>query len=91
MKLSLTPMNIYSHAEANTRKTWVYLLGFFLFVIAAGWFMSYVLGSQIILWIAVILSVAGSFGSFWYSDKLVLSLSHAKPIEKKITQSSTAL
>ena len=45
--------------------------------------MSYVLGSQIILWIAVVLSVAMSFGSFWYSDKLVLSLSHAKPIEKR--------
>ena len=76
-------MNIYSHAEANTRKTWLYLLGFFLFVIGAGWFMSYVLGSQIILWIAVILSIVLCFGSFWYSDKLVLSLSHAKLIEKK--------
>ena len=76
-------MNIYSHAEANTRKTWLYLLGFFLFVIGAGWLMSYVLGSQIILWIAVVLSIVMSFGSFWYSDKLILSLSHAKPIEKK--------
>lgn len=76
-------MNIYSHAEANTRKTWLYLLGFFLFVIGAGWLMSSVLGSQIILWIAVVLSIVMSFGSFWYSDKLVLSLSHAKPIEKK--------
>ena len=76
-------MNIYSHAEANTRKTWLYLLGFFLFVIGAGWLMSYVLGTQIILWIAVVLSIVMSFGSFWYSDKVVLSLSHAKPIEKK--------
>lgn len=76
-------MNIYSHAEANTRKTWLYLLGFFVFVVAIGWFMSYALGSQVILWIAVGLSIVMSFGSFWYSDKLVLSLSHAKPIEKK--------
>ena len=44
--------------------------------------MSYVLGSQVILWIAVVLSVVMSFGSFWYSDKLVLSLSHAKPLLK---------
>lgn len=76
-------MNIYSHAEANTKKTWLYLLGFFVFVVAIGWFMSYALGSQVILWIAVGLSIVMSFGSFWYSDKLVLSLSHAKPIEKK--------
>ena len=75
-------MDIYSHAEANTRKTWLYLLGFFLFVIGAGWLMSYILGSQIILWIAVVLSIVMSVGSFWYSDKLVLSLSHAKPILK---------
>ncbi|OHA65996.1 MAG: zinc metalloprotease HtpX [Candidatus Wildermuthbacteria bacterium RIFCSPHIGHO2_02_FULL_49_9] len=74
---------MYSHAEANTRKTWLYLLGFFVFVVAIGWFMSYALGSQVILWIAVGLSIVMSFGSFWYSDKLVLSLSHAKPIEKK--------
>ncbi|MCH7605089.1 M48 family metallopeptidase [Patescibacteria group bacterium] len=76
-------MNLYSHAEANTRKTWIYLTGFFLFVIAIGWVASYILGSQIILWIAVILSIAMSFGSYWYSDKIVLRLSHAKPIEKK--------
>ena len=44
--------------------------------------MSYILGSQIILWIAVVLSIVMSVGSFWYSDKLVLSLSHAKPILK---------
>ena len=75
-------MNIYSHAESNMRKTWLYLLGFFLFVISAGWLMSYVLGSQIILWIAVALSIVMSVGSFWYSDKLVLSLSHAKPAIK---------
>ncbi len=76
-------MDIYSHAEANTRKTWLYLLGFFLFVIGAGWLMSYILGSQIILWIAVVLSITMSVGSFWYSDKLVLSLAHAKPVLKK--------
>jgi heat shock protein HtpX len=76
-------MNLYSHAEANTRKTWLYLIGFFAFVIAAGWFMSFVLDSQVILWFAVVLSIVMSFGSFWYSDKLVLSLSGAKPVEKK--------
>lgn len=76
-------MNLYSHAESNSRKTWIYLTGFFIFVIAVGWLISYLMGSQIIFWIAVILSIVMSFGSYWYSDKIVLKLSHAKPIEKR--------
>ena len=76
-------MNLYTHAEANTRKTWLYLTGFFLFVMALGWGMSYVLESYFILIIAVVLALAMSVGSYWYSDKLVLSMTHAKPIEKK--------
>ena len=75
--------NLYTHAEANTRKTWLYLTGFFLFVMALGWGMSYVLESYFILIIAVVLALAMSVGSYWYSDKLVLSMTHAKPIEKK--------
>ncbi len=75
-------MNLYTHAESNTRKTWLYLAGFFLFVVAIGWVMSYVLESYFILVIAVVLSIAMSVGSYWYSDKIVLSMSHAKPIEK---------
>ena len=76
-------MNLYSHAESNTRKTWVYLTGFFLFIILVGWAVSYLLGSTAILWVAVILSIFMSFGSYWYSDKVVLGLTKAKPIEKK--------
>ena len=76
-------MNLYAHAESNTRKTWIYLTGFFVFVIAIGWVASYILGSQVILWFAVILSIVMSAGSYWFSDKLVLKMSHAKPIEKR--------
>lgn len=76
-------MDLYQAAEANTRKTWIYLTGFFLLVILLGWLISYLMGSQIILWIAVALSILMSFGSFWYSDKIVLSLSKAKEIQKR--------
>lgn len=75
--------SLYTHAESNTRKTWLYLTGFFLFVVAIGWVMSYILGSYFILVIAVVLSLVMSVGSYWYSDKVVLSMTRAKPIEKK--------
>ncbi len=35
------------------------------------------------MWIAVIFSILINFFAYWYSDKIVLSLSGAKPIEKK--------
>ncbi|MBI1984517.1 MAG: M48 family metallopeptidase [Candidatus Wildermuthbacteria bacterium] len=76
-------MNLYAHAESNTRKTWIYLSGFFLFVMGIGWAASYYLQSSGILYFAVVLSLFMSAGSFWYSDKLVLKMSKAQPVQKK--------
>ncbi len=74
---------LYTQAESNTRKTWLLMTGFFIFIIAVGWFFSFLLDTSIILIIAVALSVLMSFGSYWYSDKLVLRMCRAKPIEKR--------
>jgi heat shock protein HtpX len=76
-------MNIYAHAESNARKTWFYLFFFLLLVISVGWIISYFLQSPAILYFAVILSIVLNFLAYWHSDKIVLKLSGAKPIEKK--------
>lgn len=76
-------MTLYTHAESNIRKTWLYLTGFFILVIGLGWFISYLVGDSTILVFFVILSILMSVGSYWFSDKLVLAMSHAKRIEKK--------
>jgi len=75
--------SIYTQADSNTRKTWFLLTGFLVFIIALGWLFSYLLDSSAILYFAVFLSFFMSFGSYWWSDKIVLSMYRAKPIEKK--------
>ncbi|GAI46034.1 unnamed protein product, partial [marine sediment metagenome] len=74
---------LYSQAESNVRKTWLLITIFLVFIIAFGWLFSLILGNYVILIIAVIFSVLMSFTSYWYSDKIVLKMTKAKPIEKK--------
>ena len=74
---------LYTQAESNVRKTWVLLTGFFVFIIGIGYLFSYLLNNSFILIISVILSTVMSFGSYWYSDKIVLKMARARPLEKK--------
>jgi heat shock protein HtpX len=73
--------SIYTQADSNTRKTWFLLTGFLVFIIALGWLFSYELNSNAILYFAVFLSVFMSFGSYWWSDKIVLGMYKAQPVE----------
>ncbi|MCX6718536.1 MAG: M48 family metallopeptidase [Candidatus Staskawiczbacteria bacterium] len=73
--------SIYTQADSNTRKTWFLLTGFLVFIIALGWLFSYGLNSSVILYFAVFLSVFMSVGSYWWSDKIVLGMYKAVPIE----------
>jgi len=76
-------MTLYTYAESNLRKTWFLMTGFLILIIALGWLFSYLFGNQNILFFAVIFSILTSVSSYWYSDKIVLSLMKAKPIEKR--------
>lgn len=76
-------MTLYTHKDKNIRRTWFLITFFLLFVIGLGWVFSYQFESPIILVIAVIFSSVISFTSYWYSDKIVLKMSHAHEIKKK--------
>jgi heat shock protein HtpX len=69
---------LYNQADKNTRLTWVYITGFLVFVISVGYVFAGAMGNSAILYIAVIFSVIMSFGSYWWSDKIVLAMSGAK-------------
>ncbi len=76
-------MTLYTQRDSNIRKTWILITSFLILIIGLGWFFSYLTDSYAILIFAVILSILMSFSSYWYSDKIVLAMTKAKPIEKK--------
>ena len=74
---------LYTQAASNVRKTWLLITVFLIFIIALGWLFSFILENSFILYFAVIFSLFTSFFSYWYSDRVVIAMTHAKPIEKK--------
>ncbi len=74
---------LYTHKDRNTRLTWIYLVGFLIFVIFVGWFFSMVMDSPVILYGAIIFAIGMNFISYWWSDKIVLGISGAQEIGRK--------
>ncbi|MFI5260492.1 MAG: M48 family metalloprotease [Candidatus Paceibacteria bacterium] len=72
-------MDLYAQRSSNIRRTWALILGFLVIVIGVGYTISWYYGNPSILYIAVLLAVATNFYAYWESDKLVLSLNHARP------------
>lgn len=75
--------NLYTNRDLNIRKTWLLITVFLLFITGFGWFLSTLLQNPGILYIAVIFSFFMSFASYWWSDKLVLAMNHAKAVKKE--------
>jgi len=68
---------LYTQQSKNVTKTWFLMAVFFVVVIALGYFISYYYNSPGILYFAVIFSIVMNIMSYWYSDKIVLSMSKA--------------
>ncbi len=76
-------MNLYTERAANLRRTWFLMIGFLLVVIAVGFALSQYYGNPGILYIAVAFSLLMNISSYWFSDRLVLSMTHAKPATRE--------
>ena len=76
-------MNLYEQRSSNVRRTWILILGFLVVVIAVGYAISWYYGNPFILYVAVFIAVATNFYAYWQSDKLVLSMSHARPATRE--------
>ncbi|MFM2330987.1 MAG: hypothetical protein RLZZ26_494 [Candidatus Parcubacteria bacterium] len=76
-------MNLYEQRASNIRRTWALVIGFLVVVIAVGYAISWYYGNPSILYIAVVIAVVTNFYAYWASDKLVLSLNHARPATRE--------
>jgi len=76
-------MNLYEQRSSNIRRTWALVLGFLVVVIAVGYAIAWYYGNPAILYIAVFIAFATNFYAYWQSDKLVLSLNHARPASRE--------
>lgn len=77
-------MNIYKQISANKRKTYLIMAVFIAFIA----FVSYVFGEAngyglSYAGMALIISGILSFGSYYWSDKIILTLSGARPADKQ--------
>ena len=68
---------VYTQQASNTRKTWLLMAVFLVIIIGLGYFISYYYNSPGILYFAIIFSVVMNIASYWWSDKIVLSMAGA--------------
>ncbi|KKQ77833.1 MAG: zinc metalloprotease HtpX [Candidatus Zambryskibacteria bacterium RIFCSPLOWO2_01_FULL_39_39] len=73
----------YTHQSSNVFKTYI-LMGLFLVCLAGlGYFVSVYYDNPALFYIAIIFSLVMNFASFWFSDKIVLSISKAREAKRQ--------
>ncbi len=74
---------IYEEISKNKFRSWLLIIVFVGFVLGLGWLFGKTAGyGWLGLALALIFSALASFGSYFYSDKLVLAISGAHPVSR---------
>lgn len=73
---------MYKQIAENKRKTVLMFAIFVAFVAGLAWLISYVYQVEWIFPVAIGVSLVQTLGSYYYSDKIALAVSGAKPIKK---------
>lgn len=76
---------MYEEISKNKRNSIILILGFVIFIILLGWLFGEVIypGFGIAgLFIAFVIAILFAFFGYYFSDKIVLSISHAREVQK---------
>ncbi|MCD8484710.1 M48 family metallopeptidase [Candidatus Woesebacteria bacterium] len=77
-------MSVYQQIASNKRKTWFIVGMFTAFVVGVSWVFAQVMGyGPGAVGIAMILAGIGSFATYWFSDRIVLTMSGARPATRE--------
>ena len=74
---------LYTEQSKNVTKTWLLMAIFFVAIIGFGWFFSFYYGNPNILYFFVVFSILMNIFSYWFSDKIVLTLAGAQEAKRE--------
>lgn len=74
---------MYKQIASNKRKTFLFIFIFLVFLIGLGWILSYAFNIFWILPVAIVIAVFQAFSSYYWSDKIALAISGARPANRK--------
>lgn len=74
-------MNLYTNVSKNISKTYLLLLIFVVLFGVFGYFISYYFKNEAFVYIALAYAIISSFIGYWFSDRIILSMSNAKLIQ----------
>lgn len=76
-------MTHYQLVAQNKRRTWFVMIGFTTFIVLTVYVMSVGMGYGLdLVGLALIVSGLMSFASYWWSDKIILTMSGARPAKR---------
>lgn len=82
-------VTLYTQVDRNRHKTAFFLFLFSLLILAVAWAVGYIFELPGLIFIAAIWVIIQGSISWWYSDKIALAVSKAKPLETAISSNQS--